>query len=93
MTFHTVHPGAVATDITLNADYQGPNSTHFHDTLQSRGVSPTRAAEIILRGIAKGTGRIFIADGHAQDALARLFPTGSARFIKFFKKAEGVVTR
>lgn len=93
LTFHTVHPGAVATNITRNADYQGPNSDHFHKALQTRGATPEKAADTILRGIANGTGRIFIADGRAQDLLARLVPTQVPRLLKLYMKLEGVTPR
>ena len=93
LTFHTVHPGAVATNITRNADYQGPNSDHFHKALQTRGATPEKAADTILRGIANGTGRIFIADGRAQDLLARLVPTQVPRLLELYMKLEGVKPR
>ncbi|MFD2180014.1 SDR family NAD(P)-dependent oxidoreductase [Veronia pacifica] len=75
MTFHTVHPGCVATDITLNAQYHGPNTVQFHQELQKRGCSPAQAAKIMLDGVKKNKGRIFISDGYESDLLLRLFPT------------------
>lgn len=75
VTVHTIHPGAVATDITINADYQGINSQLFHQELQN-GTTPNRAANIILDGILKNKGRIFISDGWIQDLIARAIPSG-----------------
>ncbi|MBZ5869583.1 SDR family NAD(P)-dependent oxidoreductase, partial [Escherichia coli] len=71
VTVHTVHPGAVATDITLHADYQDGSSQRFHEMLQ-QGTQPARAARIILDGVLRNRARIFISDGRAQDLLARL---------------------
>ncbi|MFD2180015.1 SDR family NAD(P)-dependent oxidoreductase [Veronia pacifica] len=74
ITFHTVHPGAVATNITLNSDYHGTNTPHFHDMLQRIGATPDKAAKIIIQGVRKKKGRIFISDGRIQDWLIRILP-------------------
>lgn len=92
LTVHTVHPGAVATDITLRADYHGANTEVFHKIVNS-GVSPDKAAGIILKGIQKNTGRIFISDGRAQDLLVRLLPEGSAAAVRWLLKSKGAVVR
>lgn len=89
LTVHTVHPGAVATNITLNADYHGKSTKSFHETLQ-KGTSPRKAAEIILKGLQKNTGRIFISDGRAQDILARLMPSGYVAVIKQVMKLKKI---
>lgn len=88
ISFHTVHPGAIATDITLNADYQNTGSQRFHEVLQ-KGTQPAKAAQVILRGVQKGKGRIFISDGAAQDFLVRLLPTWYVQVLRLvmrFKK-------
>ncbi len=85
ISVHTVHPGRVATNITLNADYHGPSTETFHKDLQ-RGTSAAKAAEIILNGIRKNKGRIFISDGRAHDILARLLPTSSYKIIKLMMR-------
>ena len=92
ITFHTVHPGAVATNITLNADYHGSSTQKFHDQLQA-GTSPQRAAQLILKGIRKNTGRIFISDGKVQDILARLLPNGYVWVVKQALKLKKVEIR
>lgn len=92
LTAHTVHPGAVATNITLNADYQGESTETFHKMLQ-KGTPPQKAAQIILKGIQRNTGRIFISDGRVQDILARLFPSAYVHLVKFALKMRGVTVR
>jgi NAD(P)-dependent dehydrogenase (short-subunit alcohol dehydrogenase family) len=85
LTVHCVHPGAVATNITLNADYHGQSTESFHKMLQ-KGTPPSKAADIILKGIQKNTGRIFISDGRLQDMVARLFPTSFVVLVKWMLK-------
>ena len=92
LTFHTVHPGAIATDITLNADYHNSGTQKFHEQLQ-KGVKPADAARIILKGVQKNTGRIFISDGQAQDIIARLLPTANVDVIRLFMKLKKVKIR
>ncbi|KAA1194132.1 SDR family oxidoreductase [Pseudohalioglobus sediminis] len=92
MSIHCVHPGAVATDITRNADYQGENSQRFHEELQ-QGVKPERAAQLILRGVSKGKGRIFIGNGIWNDRLARWFPNTYPGLIKRIMRLTGVAIR
>lgn len=89
LSIHTVHPGAVATNITLSADHQGPRSQHFHKVLQEKGASPAEAAKIILKGIRKNKSRIFISDGRAQDIIARLFPSSLHKIIGLMMKMQG----
>jgi len=87
LTVHTVHPGAVATQITRNAKHQGPRSELFHRELQQNGLSPAKAASIILDGILANKSRIFISDGRIQDILSRLFPSSVHHFVKWLLKA------
>lgn len=86
LSVHTVHPGAVATNISLNADYQGDGTRAFHELLQRRGVKPERAAAVILKGVKKKKSRIFISDGRVQDIIARLFPSGIHHVIRLVMK-------
>jgi NAD(P)-dependent dehydrogenase (short-subunit alcohol dehydrogenase family) len=90
-TIHTVHPGAVATEISVNADYQGPRSKPFNEELQ-KGASPTHAAKKILNGIINNTPRIFISDGVFQDTLARLMPTSYHHVVSLIMKLKKVET-
>jgi len=92
VTVHTVHPGAVATNITLNADHHNSGTQQFHEDLQ-RGTQPADAANIILRGVQKNVGRIFISDGRAQDILARLLPTASVYIVKIIMRLRGIAAR
>ncbi len=88
LTIHTVHPGAVATNISLNAEHQGERTRNFHKLLQKRGVTPDKAASVILNGIRKKRSRIFISDGRVQDILARLFPSALHRIIRLVMKSQ-----
>ena len=92
VTVHTVHPGAVATDITLNADYHDSNTQRFHDELQ-KGVKPRDAARIILEGVRKNKARIMISDGWAQDVLARLLPTNYVSVVRLIMKLRNIQVR
>lgn len=92
VTVHTVHPGAVATDITLNADYHNSSTEKFHQTLQ-KGTSPADAAKIILDGVLKNRGRIMISDGGAQDMLARLLPESYIPVVKGIMKLKKIAIR
>ena len=92
LTFHTVHPGAVATDITLNADYHNSATQKFHEELQ-RGTSPAKAANIILDGVLKNKGRIMISDGPLQDALARLLPEWYIPVVRFIMRLRKIPVR
>ncbi|MAL97045.1 SDR family NAD(P)-dependent oxidoreductase [Hydrocarboniclastica marina] len=93
VSVHTVHPGAVATNITLNADYHNSATTQqFHKMLQ-KGTSREKAAELILNGIRKKRGRIFISDGHAQDILARLLPSAYVALVKLTMRWRGITFR
>jgi short-subunit dehydrogenase len=89
LSVHTVHPGAVATNISLNAQYQGDRSRNFHKILQKRGVTPQHAARKILKGIKNKKSRIFISDGVYQDIVARLFPSSLHIIVKFVLKIIG----
>lgn len=86
---HTVHPGAVATNITLNADYHGSSTQKFHEQLQA-GTSPQKAAKIICDGVIKNRPRIFISDGRLQDWMARLIPTQYDKIVRWVMKFKGV---
>jgi len=90
ITVHTVHPGAIATNIALNADYQGSSTQKFHDDLQA-GVSPQTTAKIICDGVLKNKARIFISDGKLYDWAARLMPSHYDKLIRIvikFKKIQ-----
>ena len=92
VTVHTVHPGAVATNITLNADYHNSSTQRFHEDLQ-KGTSPADAARIILKGVRKNTARIMISDGFAQDILARLLPTCNVPVIRTIMRLRKIEVR
>ena len=92
LTVHTGHPGAVATNITLNADYHNSSTQRFHQELQ-RGTPPQKAAQIILRGIEKNKARIMISDGWAQDLLARLMPSHYLGVVKLIMRTRGMAVR
>lgn len=92
VTVHTVHPGAVATDITINADYHNSSTERFHRGLQ-KGTPPAKAAEIILEGVRTNKARIMISDGWAQDLLARLSPSSYVHVVRWIMKKRGIEAR
>jgi len=92
LTFHTVHPGAVATNITLNADYHNSGTERFHRMLQ-KGTPPAKAAAIILSGVQRHRGRIFISDGGVQDVLARLLPNAYIHVVRWLMQLRGMAIR
>lgn len=92
LSVHTVHPGRVATNITLNADYHNSSTQKFHEELQ-RGTPPAKAAQIILQGIKRKRGRIRIDNAWAQDWLARLFPSSYVKLVKRVMQLQGVAVR
>lgn len=92
ITVHTVHPGAVATDITLHADYQDSSSPRFHEMLQ-QGTPPAKAARIILDGVLRNRARIFISDGRAQDLLTRVLPTANVHVVRAIMRLKGIARR
>jgi NAD(P)-dependent dehydrogenase (short-subunit alcohol dehydrogenase family) len=81
VSVHTVHPGAVATDITINADYHNSSTQKFHRALQ-KGTPPRRAAQVLLDGVRRNKSRIFISDGRSHDLLARLLPTSNVIVVR-----------
>ena len=89
---HTVHPGAVATNITLNADYHNEATQAFHRMLQ-KGTNRHDAAAIILKGIQKNRARIMISDGRAQDILTRLLPTACIKIVGWLMRRRGMAPR
>jgi short-subunit dehydrogenase len=92
VTVHTVHPGAVATNITLNADYHNSSTKRFHEDLQ-KGVKPREAARIILEGVRTNEARIMISDGWAQDVLARLAPTHYVGLVRLIMTLRNIDVR
>jgi NAD(P)-dependent dehydrogenase (short-subunit alcohol dehydrogenase family) len=92
VTVHTVHPGAMATNITINADYHNANTEYFHKRLQ-KGTTPKEAANIIINGIQKNKVRIFISSGRPMDILARLIPSSVHHVILLVMWMRGVQVR
>ena len=92
VTVHTVHPGAVATNITLNADHHNSSTEQFHKDLQ-KGVKPADAAMTILKGVKTNKARIMISDGGVQDLIARLLPTWNVYVIRLLMLVRGIAVR
>ncbi|UNX55607.1 SDR family NAD(P)-dependent oxidoreductase [Georgenia sp. TF02-10] len=92
VTVHTVHPGRVATNITVNSDYQTETSMKFHENLQ-KGISAADAAKVILKGVQKNKGRIVISDGKVHDLLARILPTANTHIVRLELRRQGVIPR
>ena len=84
-----VLPGGVATNIANNSviddlgdEFKDEKSVRANFDKVAR-TSPEKAAEIILKGTAKGKSRIYVgADSHFIDAIQRLLPTGYKRIMQ-----------
>jgi len=83
-----VHPGGIRTDIVRNArmagalpdglDREGLNA-QFERTART---TPERAAELILRGVARNRRRVLIGpEAYAIDWMQRLFPTAYQKIL------------
>jgi NAD(P)-dependent dehydrogenase (short-subunit alcohol dehydrogenase family) len=77
----TIHPGGVNTNIVRKARFHvDDRGGTDHDQLQLdfarlARLSPDRAAEIIVRGVERGRGRVLVgSDARAVDLLQRLVP-------------------
>jgi NAD(P)-dependent dehydrogenase (short-subunit alcohol dehydrogenase family) len=92
-----VHPGGVATSIVKNArfyadDLGGTDVEQWQlDFARAARLSPERAAEIIVRGVERGRGRILVGnDARAVDLLQRLVPE---RYFDVVKRIEPFVVK
>lgn len=83
-TIHSVHPGGINTNISLNAKGgQEEYNQIFHDKFLTKN-SPQKAARVIVSGIKKNKKRILIgSEAHAGEFAARLMPI---RLINFVQK-------
>lgn len=78
---HVVHPGAVSTDIAVNARFgaaEEPGQSHEKMVAAFQKMARTKAedaAEVILKGVARNSPRIIVGlDARAISLLQRLFP-------------------
>jgi NADP-dependent 3-hydroxy acid dehydrogenase YdfG len=73
-----VHPGAVATNIVRGGRFRETVhglSPKRAEALIDRGMSPDRAASIVLDGVERGQRRVLVGgDARLLDLLQRLFP-------------------
>jgi len=68
---HCVHPGVIATNIAAAAGASEAIVRQFAE----RGMTPDKAAAVILKGVAKGKPRILVTAGAwVLDLLQRLTP-------------------
>lgn len=73
-----VHPGVIATNIVKSS---GANQETI-DLFERAGMPSDRAAQIILRGVAKGKKRVLVTKGAwVVDIAQRLMPTGYRPFL------------
>lgn len=85
----SVHPGGVATNIARAAEVDAlPATANSKSELDARfekvaRMSPDRAAEIILKGAAKGKRRVMVGnDAQILSAIQRAFPQSYAAIIR-----------
>ena len=75
---HCVHPGVIATNIAVAAGATEEVVKLFAE----RGMTPDKAAAIILKGVAKGKPRILVTAGaRVLDFLQRLTPAHYMRLV------------
>jgi NAD(P)-dependent dehydrogenase (short-subunit alcohol dehydrogenase family) len=93
----SVHPGGVATSIVRNARFHVDDLGGVsHDQMQLdfarvARLSPERAAQIIVRAVERGRGRVLVGgDAHAIDMLQRLVPE---RYFDVVKRLEPLLRR
>lgn len=73
--FSVVYPGAVSTDITDNAISSGGRGEPNSPSMIARGISPHKAAEVILKGVRKGKREIIVGtDAKLLLLLQKIFP-------------------
>lgn len=79
-----VFPGAIATNITANSGVDMRIRIEASDAAKGKmmGLSPARAAEIIVDGIERNVRRLFVGkDSTLMDKLYRLSPAFTARMM------------
>jgi short-subunit dehydrogenase len=87
-----VHPGAIATNITENSGLgkpkMDPNDPENAGAVAKMALSPTKAAEIIIRAMEKNKFRVTVGkDAAMLDILYRINPRFATNFIgKMMKK-------
>ena len=92
-----VHPGGIATNIASAAmaeaeragreitDEQRQRAAAYNDKLLK--MSPARAAETILAGVAANRGRVLVGnDARGVDLLVRMLPQAHARLVLWWEK-------
>lgn len=86
--FSVVYPGAVSTDITDNAISFGGRGEPNSPSMIAKGISPYKAAEIILKGVKKGKREIFPgADAKLLSFLQRILPVRYWSIIKRYVRS------
>lgn len=84
----SVHPGGVKTNIARNAEVDALKDGDTKESVAERFESvaittPEKAAEIIVKGAAKGARRVLVGpDAHAISVIQRLFPR---RYLKVMR--------
>ncbi len=77
-----VFPGATNTNITANSGVKNPVANGSTAAKSYKTLSPEKAAQIIIRGIAKNKARVFVGnDSKMMNFLYRLSPGFAARLI------------
>eukprot|EP01041_Mallomonas_annulata_P001583 gene1583-3059_t len=79
-----VSPGYVATSLSLNALNSDGSTYGRMDETTANGLNPTKVAEEVLLGIAKGSADVIIADTKTSLAIQirTLFPEFMARYLR-----------
>lgn len=83
LTIHSVHPGGINTQISLNAKGgQAEFNQIFHDKFLTKN-SPAKAARVIVNGIKRNKKRILIgSEAYTGDWAARLIPISLINWVQ-----------
>ncbi|XHR94965.1 SDR family NAD(P)-dependent oxidoreductase [Mucilaginibacter sp. UC70_90] len=89
-----VFPGAVATNITANSGVTMTTTQKNGKVDQSKILTPTKAAEIIIKGIEKDDYQVYVgADAKFLGIFNRISPKTAASFINKQMKKYGITSQ
>lgn len=88
INFSVVYPGAVRTNIPVNAISSGGRGDPNAPSIIKNGMSPQKAAEVILKGVRKGKRDIIVGtDAKLILLLQKLFPVRYWKIIKRYVRS------
>lgn len=87
----SVHPGGISTNIVKNSRARGEEAVRMQPKwerfFETKTMPPSRAAEIILKGVRKGSPRVLITrEAYIGDAFKRIIPAMRPKLVNRIKK-------